>query len=224
MRKMLLSATLIISSLYGLSLAQDDRFRRGVSKEVKVFKVSKTGKNKDLLLRLFEEIRSQEASKSAMRLNAFMKTFYIRQRLSSTTYLVDWEGDEPYWFVAKNSLTKVDGDVIRCLAKVTNEIKSYTTVLKAKKTVRVIKEVEESELNIPPPDPPLTKERFLEELRSGQTWVVTLADECKTCGGSGKLKSVSGTRACNSCRNPNTSSVFRDKGLGVHRVTYSVQW
>lgn len=186
--------------------------------DIRVFKVSKTGGNKDLLLRLFEGIRSQEASKNSGRLARFMKELHVRQRVSSTTYLVDGElPGEPYWFVAKKPLNKVDGDWIVCLVKTTDEVKSYTTVLKAKKTVRVIKEVDESDLNLPPL---LTKEKFTEELKAGKTWTVTLVDICQTCGGSGKLKSVGGTRACNNC----AKSRFSSSGSGQKSVTYSVQW
>ncbi len=196
---------LITWALLGASLAERN------SKDIKAFRVSKTGGNKELLLRLFEHIRSQEASKNSGRLARFRMELHVRQRVSSTTYLVDGEG-EPYWFVAKKPLNKVDGDWLVCLAKMTDEVKRYTTVLKAKKTVRVIKEVDESELNLPPPTPPLTKEKFVEELKAGKTWTVTLVDNCKTCGGSGSLKSVSGRRPCGSCSG------------GRAYVTYSVRW
>ncbi len=198
--------------------------------DIKVFRVSKTGKNKDLLLRLFEDIRSQEAPKKWIGPNDFTMVLEVRQRVSPTTYLVDWitginhpdrrffmQGG-PYWYIAKKPLNKVDGEAFPCLGKVTDEVKSYTTVLKAKKTVRVIKEVDESDLNLPPPPPPLTKEKFLEELKSGKTWTVTFVDNCKTCGGSGKLKSsLSRTRVCNSCSDGRFSR-------GRSRVTYSVRW
>ena len=145
---------------------------------LKTFRVSKTGKNKDLLLRIFEDVRAQGASKFGKSRTDFMIFMEVRQRITATTYLVDTGDEQPFWFIAKDPMNKVDGDTIECLAKVTEEVKSYTTALKTQKSVRVIRELSVEDLNLPKRPPALTKEKFVTELKAGKTWTVTIKDTC----------------------------------------------
>ena len=195
---------------------------------LKTFRVSKTGKNKDLLLRIFEDVRAQEASKFGKSRTDFMMFMEVRQRITATTYLVELGNGKAYWFIAKDPMNKVDGDTIECLAKITEEVKSYTSALNTQKSVRVIRELSVEDLNLPKRPPALTKEKFVTELKAGKTWTVTIKDKCKVCGGSGQLKSVSGKRSCKSCSSSSGADPFAgggfSSGSGVVEVTYKVSW
>lgn len=199
-----------------------------------IFQVSKASKNKSELLQVFENVQRLEAKKEGKVLN-----YYVSQRLGPQKFLVykmKWSGgtvtsslgsvgggggsysyggyvpdrSKTYLLETKTDRNVADGEKLTdIISAQSDEIFGYTATTGAKKSVRIIRELKSDEQSL------LTKEQFVERLKTGETWLLRgfKKEKCLDCFGDGKLSALQGGGTCKSCR-----------GSGDIKTNYLVKW
>ena len=220
--------TYFVLSLSLISMASAD------DKNAVVYEVSKAGKNKEELIRTFEKIQKLEAGNSAKAQN-----YSVFQRLDSKKFLVykmEWSGgsissslgsvgggggsasygsyvpdrSKLYCIITKEDKNTVDGEELEKILTIeSEEIYEYTAAIGAKQSVRVLKEIKDTELKL------MTQEEFVQRLKGGETWTLRRHEEkkCNPCFGAGKLGSLQGGGTCKEC-----------KGKGIISNDVLVKW
>jgi hypothetical protein len=106
-----------------------------------------------------------------------------------------------YWLQTEEPSVYVNDEKIRDLYVVpSDEIKSYTTMLGAQVSVRVLREAPAKEI---------PKDEFVQRLQAGETWTIPSykTEECRKCYGDGKLSKMQGEGKCLDCNATGTSEV-----------------
>jgi hypothetical protein len=166
--------------------------------------VSQGAKNKALLLRVFDAVRKAEAKKNP----GGARVLEVRQRISSTEFLVNAGGATDYWFIALKPKDLNNRDRLKTDAEFTGNTKSFRTESGETITVRVMKEVKSK------PVPAFTKDEFVQRLKAGETWNLTDFEErkCQACNGKGMIGAPAELEECSDCE------------FGKITVDYIVKW
>jgi hypothetical protein len=196
-----------------------------------VFNVSKAGKNKEELIKVFKSIQDIEMAKKYA-----PASFEVLQKLGSKGYLVYKtrieyntiassmarmgggggsyttshevaERSTIYFLVTLEPKNYVDGEIIKGFFTVKSDAtKSYMNTVGATKTVAVLDEV------IPQP---LTQDEFVERLKNGDTWLLKnyKKKKCHGCFGKGKLGALKNYATCPDCN-----------GKGAFMLDCVVKW
>ena len=103
------------------------------------------------------------------------------------------------------------GDTFKVAVRRSKNTKSAAVPGEGRKTYGVITQIDTSDVEAEV-EAPFTKERFVKELKGNKIWVVRDVEKCGTCNGSGRMKSVQGTRDCDGC------------SRGRRTIAYVVKW
>ena len=103
------------------------------------------------------------------------------------------------------------GDTFKVAVRRSKNTKSAAVPGEGRKTYGVITQIDTSDVEAEV-EAPFTKERFVKELKGNKIWVVRDVEKCGTCNGSGRVKSVQGTRDCDGC------------SRGRRTIAYVVKW
>ena len=103
------------------------------------------------------------------------------------------------------------GDTFKVAVRRSKNTKSAAVPGEGRKSYGVITQIDTSDVEAEV-EAPFTKERFVKELKGNKIWAVRDVEKCGTCNGSGRVKSVQGTRDCNGCSG------------GERTIAYVVKW
>ena len=103
------------------------------------------------------------------------------------------------------------GDTFAVAVRRSKNTKSAAVPGEGRKSYGVITQIDTSDVEAEV-EAPFTKDRFVKELKGNKIWVVEDVEKCGTCNGSGRVKSVQGTRDCNGCSG------------GERTIAYVVKW
>jgi hypothetical protein len=158
--------------------------------KAEIFHVSKTGNDKTRLMKVFEAVSRQELV-SQIPPPIFLKT---SQKIDDHNYLVYWK-DLTYWLILENPQDLADDSGIVIHGCEDKRTKEYISVLGAKKTVGVVREIKFSEPKA------MAKEEFSERLKKGETWTLKefSVKPCAVCFGDGKLSVLNDYSICHDC-------------------------
>lgn len=174
------------------------------NKRVEKYLVSQGASNKALLMRVFAAVQKLEAQKHA----GGSRTLEVRQRMSSTSFVVNAGGNTDYWLIPLEPQDWDNRDRIKVDAEFTGKTKTFRDESGQDVTFRVMKQVKSK------PAPEFTKEEFVRRLKDDETW--TLVDfeqrKCKTCGGDGMIERPQEFTECGECHD------------GKISVDYLVSW
>lgn len=154
-----------------------------------IYQVSKAGKDKARLLEVFNMVRDYE-----LKINQPTEwRFTVFQKIDGQNFLVIYF-DQKHWLKTLENYNFVDNESYKLYIEKSEETKSYTTVLGANSTVRVLEEYK------PVTPVPMTQDEFVEKLKSAQVWTLRNAHRtnCDACFG-GKLNSLKGGGTCRAC-------------------------
>jgi hypothetical protein len=179
-----------------------------------VFQVSKVGDDKSELNRVFERIKIGEDL--ILRKNAHIssRVYEVSQKidelsclaygcigpirsLSGATYgEYNVDTSVVFYIIATKKRNLADGEKIKDMLSVaTDQTKDYMSVIGAKVTARIVKEIDEKDI------PVFTKDNFVEALKGGKTWTLQSFSEtdCVDCFGKGKLGALKNYKPCERC-------------------------
>lgn len=191
-----LKAPLVLAVLLGLPIVcGEDRFENSTStgqQRSYTFLVSQGGRNKALLMRVFDAIKKGEDEKKTSK---DQRALQVRRRISSKTFLVNAGGVTDFWFIALEPRDWTDHDKFKANAVLTEGTKTFKFEGEESKTVRVLKEVAGK------PVPLFTKDEFVRRLKEGETWDLREFEtqKCETCGGDGFTGEEETEEECPDC-------------------------
>ena len=139
-----------------------------------------------------------------------MNAMICFQKIDSFNYLVKLAGgDSNYWLILLEPRSIADDEQILLNCIKSNETKEYASVLGANKTVKVLREIEAREPKI------MTREEFIDRLKSGVSWTLKgfVEKSCNECFGDGKLSVMQNYARCGDCQ-----------GLGNITMDLLVKW
>ena len=155
-----------------------------------VYQVSKGGKDKKLLTRVFHAVQAIELNGGGEQVR-----LRVTQKIAPKEFLVNY-GKGSYWLYTDETYNVVDDEILKLTVKITHETKKHTTVRGASRTVRVMREAEHI------PFVNFTQEDFIRRLKEGDSWVLKQFREkrCENCFGDGKLNALKNYAKCHDCK------------------------
>lgn len=172
--------------------------------DTETFHVSAGARNKPLLMKVFAAVQKLEAEKHA----GGSRTLEVRQRMSSTSFVVNAGGSSDYWLIPLEPQDWRNRDRIRIDAEFTGDSKTFRDESGRNVTFRVMKQVPSR------PVPALTREEFVRRLKEGEKWTLVHFElrPCPKCGGDGMIE------------NPEEYVECRDCHEGRLSIDYIVEW
>ena len=180
-----------------------------------VFQVSKIGDDKSELNRVFEMIKNRENMILRNKAHFSSRVYEVSQKIDELTFLAygcigpirspsgatygeyDVDTSVVYYIITTKKRNVADGEkIIDMDSIVTDQTKDYKSVIGAKVTARIVKEIDEKDI------PVFTKDNFVEALKGGKTWTLQSFSEtdCMDCFGKGKLGALKNYKPCERCR------------------------
>jgi len=171
--------------------AEVDPFGKSFGKSnppiTETLEVSKVGNDKSKLIKAFNLIKENHKSRA-------VRKFKVVQRLDSRRFLISVSDGINGLLITLTDKGVVDGEQIEVNGvEKTNEIYEYTTVLNAKATVGVFKE-----LGVVVD---LTQDEFIKRLKNGEVWMIWRFEKnnCTYCGGDGVAGTPANEKPCKDC-------------------------